>query len=150
MHHIELFAGCGGLSLGLETAGFELFLANELSPMASETFARNLLSVDFDEKVNSEKVFWLSSEYTRSNLHARLRENPQLAVGLKENHHSDVLGESLTLESLKRSLLVGSISDMNSILTMPQSPLLDILEHSKTGGIDLLSGGPPCQSFRPL
>jgi DNA (cytosine-5)-methyltransferase 1 len=147
MHHIELFAGCGGLSLGLETAGFELFLANELSPMASETFARNLLSVDFDEKVNSEKVFWLSSEYTRSNLHARLRENPQLAVGLKENHHSDVLGESLTLESLKRSLLVGSISDMNSILTMPQSPLLDILEHSTTGGIDLLSGGPPCQSF---
>ena len=50
MNHIELFAGCGGLSLGLESAGFELFVANELSPMASETFAYNLLNVDFEEK----------------------------------------------------------------------------------------------------
>jgi site-specific DNA-cytosine methylase len=30
---VELFAGCGGMSLGLETAGFQLFFANELSPM---------------------------------------------------------------------------------------------------------------------
>ena len=43
MNHIELFAGCGGLSLGLESAGFERMLANELSPMATETFAPNHL-----------------------------------------------------------------------------------------------------------
>ena len=43
MKHIELFAGCGELSLGLESAGFELLLANELSPMATETFAPNRL-----------------------------------------------------------------------------------------------------------
>ena len=46
MNHIELFAGCGGLSLGLEQAGFDLTLANELSPMAGETFAYNLLGED--------------------------------------------------------------------------------------------------------
>ena len=50
MNHVELFAGCGGLSLGLETAGFELLLANELSPMASETFAYNILNIDFEKK----------------------------------------------------------------------------------------------------
>lgn len=42
-NHIELFSGCGGLSLGLEKAGFELLLANELSPMAAETFSYNFL-----------------------------------------------------------------------------------------------------------
>ena len=41
MNYIELFAGCGGLTLGLEKSGFELLLANELSPMAAETFAYN-------------------------------------------------------------------------------------------------------------
>ena len=48
MNHIELFAGCGGLSLGLETVGFKLLLANELSPMAAETFAYNHLGIDLE------------------------------------------------------------------------------------------------------
>ncbi|WP_442877779.1 DNA cytosine methyltransferase, partial [Bifidobacterium sp.] len=43
---IELFAGCGGLSLGLRSSGFEELLANELSPMPAETFALNLMGVD--------------------------------------------------------------------------------------------------------
>ena len=49
MNHIELFAGCGGLSLGLEKSGFKLLLANELSPMASETFAYNHLGVNLSD-----------------------------------------------------------------------------------------------------
>ena len=48
MRHIELFAGCGGLSLGFESEGFELQLANELSPMAAETFAYNYLNEDLE------------------------------------------------------------------------------------------------------
>ena len=56
MNHIELFAGCGGLSLGLESAGFNLLMANELSPMAAETFARNHLKADLDQQTNIDKV----------------------------------------------------------------------------------------------
>ena len=41
LNYIELFAGCGGLSLGLEASGNNLVIANELSPMAAETFAYN-------------------------------------------------------------------------------------------------------------
>ena len=41
VNHIELFSGCGGLSLGLEKSGFELTMANEISPMAAESFAYN-------------------------------------------------------------------------------------------------------------
>ena len=43
MKYIDLFAGCGGLSLGLEGAGFELALAVEKSDMAAETFYHNFI-----------------------------------------------------------------------------------------------------------
>ncbi|WP_159039965.1 DNA cytosine methyltransferase [Christiangramia fulva] len=48
--YIELFAGCGGLSLGLESAGWKLDLANEISPMAGETFAYNILGENITQK----------------------------------------------------------------------------------------------------
>ena len=38
---LDLFAGCGGLSLGLEQAGLELAASVERSPMAAETHFRN-------------------------------------------------------------------------------------------------------------
>ena len=41
--YVDLFAGCGGLSLGLEKAGFSLELAVEKSDMAAETFYHNLV-----------------------------------------------------------------------------------------------------------
>lgn len=48
--YIDLFSGCGGLSLGLEAAGFELVLAVEKSNMAAETFYHN-----FIKRIESEK-----------------------------------------------------------------------------------------------
>ena len=38
---IDLFAGCGGLSLGLEQAGFETVFVNELNADAMESFLIN-------------------------------------------------------------------------------------------------------------
>ena len=81
MKYIELFAGCGGLSVGLESLNYELVFANELSPMASETFAYNLLKENLrqlaDNKETTSKVKWISSKYGSNELAARLRENPQ-------------------------------------------------------------------------
>ena len=122
MNHIELFAGCGGLSLGLETAGFKLLVANELSPMASQTFAYNHLNADLDNQINIDKVFWVSSVHSRDNIKARLRENPYQAIGL-EDRHSDLLELQPTSDRLKRSLLVGSIADINTILGKRQNIL---------------------------
>ncbi len=40
---VDLFSGCGGLSLGLKRAGFEVKLAVEKSPMAAETYFHNFI-----------------------------------------------------------------------------------------------------------
>ncbi len=37
---IDLFAGCGGLSLGMEQAGFAPVFANEIRDVAAETYRR--------------------------------------------------------------------------------------------------------------
>ena len=54
MKYVDLFSGCGGLSLGLERAGFELAVSVEKSEMAAETFYHNLVKrlEEKDEWVN--------------------------------------------------------------------------------------------------
>jgi DNA (cytosine-5)-methyltransferase 1 len=148
MNHIELFAGCGGLSLGLEKSGFELLLANELSPMASETFAYNHLGVNLSDPFSPDmsKVLWLSSQYAITDLPNRLRENPQEAAGRGNQRTSDLKNQ--TDSELRRSLLVGSIKDLNDILEEDTRGLKNRLRDGfGLGGVDLVSGGPPCQSF---
>ncbi len=54
---IDLFAGCGGLSLGLSMAGLEGQFAIERDPMAFDTFAANFLG---DRKVPIAKFTWPS------------------------------------------------------------------------------------------
>ena len=49
---IDLFAGCGGLSLGLEMAGFETVFVNELHPDAMQTFLANRPDSNLSEKGN--------------------------------------------------------------------------------------------------
>ena len=45
---IDLFAGCGGLSLGLEQAGFKPVLVSELNKSAAETYKINRNEEDFE------------------------------------------------------------------------------------------------------
>lgn len=147
MNHIELFAGCGGLSLGLESEGFELLLANELSPMASETFAYNHLGLDLGKNGirPTDKVYWISSQYPREKIADRLRENPNFASGLV-GKVSDLANICNPDEQLRRSLLIGSIIDLNRLLT--NKKLTTSLRNGLGDGeVDLVSGGPPCQSF---
>ena len=46
-YFIDLFAGCGGLSVGLEQAGFEPLLFNEINVSARESY-KNYINKKFD------------------------------------------------------------------------------------------------------
>lgn len=132
---IELFAGCGGLSLGLRSAGFTEVLANELSPMPAETFAKNLLAVDMREPAfqatspSERKVLWIDP--TSDRVIDRLVENPF------ERPMSEMI-EVLETGDLCGRLIVGDIRRLNELVELRGERLAEA---------DLVSGGPPCQSF---
>jgi DNA (cytosine-5)-methyltransferase 1 len=138
--HIELFAGCGGMSLGLEAAGFDLFMANELSPMAAETFAFNLLGEDLSQLAKDKKkpsnVLWINSKFAAANLKERLRENPfEFAM----NKNSDINSKT----NLENKLIVGNIDHFLNFLAKNKT----VCNGLRKQNLDLLSGGPPCQGF---
>jgi len=62
-YSVDLFAGCGGLSLGLNQAGFETLLFSEVNKNAADTFEKNL---GHDHLVRCEGIESLTT--------ARLRE----------------------------------------------------------------------------
>ena len=47
---IELFAGCGGMSLGLRMAGYEVVYANEINKDAVKTYKKNFPDVFVQEE----------------------------------------------------------------------------------------------------
>lgn len=88
---IDLFAGCGGLSLGLKGAGWEGVFAIERDPMAFETLSNNLLKDDAPyrsfakwpewlQKTNQDIVSILSDDKHRENLR-KLRGTITLMAG---------------------------------------------------------------------
>lgn len=70
MHCIDLFAGCGGLSLGLEYAGFTPILFSELNHSAAETYIINRADLNLipvgdvysltNENLKILKKYWFS------------------------------------------------------------------------------------------
>ena len=68
---IDLFAGCGGLTRGLEWAGFECLAFNELNKDAADSFAANFpkavrldgdIRIALTERVIQEKILPLIIE----------------------------------------------------------------------------------------
>lgn len=147
MNHIELFAGCGGLSLGLEASGFNLILANELSPMAAESFAFNLLGEDLSETALKSGIAkhtcWITSSHKQ--LKYRLRENPyQFPKPNSADSFSDITSD---FRKLQGKLLIGSIIDLNILIDSEPEFAKTLFQAFGRGELDLVSGGPPCQSF---
>lgn len=134
---IELFAGCGGLSLGLRSAGFTELAANELSSMPAETFALNLMGIDLRSEefvntpINKRRVLWIDPSAT--DIIKRLNDNPF------ERPQTDMPELSGTSDFTGK-LIVGDIRRLNTFIEDRHSPLIH-------GEVDLVSGGPPCQSF---
>ena len=105
---IELFAGCGGMSLGLEASGFKLCFANELSPMAGETYAFNLLGNNLRNGNDWGKTLWIQSQFDRGDT-KRLTEDPRQFHNTKDQ-------EIYGTKYLKGKLVIGDIVELNKIL----------------------------------
>lgn len=123
-------------------------MANELSPMAAESYAYNLLNEDLRElaEVNPlgiQRTVWLSSKYARTELRPRLREDPRTYPEIAQGF-SDVEPDG---SNLKGALVVGSIVALNDWLAAKPDVAAALADGFGAGGIDLVSGGPPCQSF---
>ena len=130
MNHIELFAGCGGMSLGFKSCGFELLMANEVSPMAAETFSYNIMGKDIRE---NKDTLWLESNYSREDIELRLREN---LLFTEEFAYHDIPETG----DLSGKLIIGSVTRL-----LEKIP--DLRTRLGVNEIDVISGGPPCQGF---
>jgi len=148
MNYIELFAGCGGLSLGLKATGFSLVMANELSPMAAESYSLNFFNEDLKDQAGKlvpklKKTLWLSSQYAATDLKSRLREDPRNFPVIGEGI-CDIASDG---SNLLGSLVVGSIVELNKWLNLRPKVANGLRNGFGNGEVDLVSGGPPCQSF---
>lgn len=76
----DLFAGCGGLSLGLSQAGLEGKFAIERDPMAFETFAANFIDVP-SPRVAFDWPSWLEKQAW--DIEHLLRQHKKDLVGLR-------------------------------------------------------------------
>lgn len=144
MKYIELFAGCGGLSLGLDAVGFDLVMANELSPMAAQTFAYNLLNEDLENSTNHHnRVKWLASNYPLAQMPKRLREDPR-NFPKDDFKFTDLMSGNLE----KKQLIIGNICHLNEWLANNKHNIEQLqTSFGEATDLDLISGGPPCQSF---
>lgn len=87
MNYIDLFAGCGGLSLGFESANFNLVFAVEKSPMAAETFYHNFIKNIKDQQEWNNYLSLTDEEKLENKLFVgetlTLLEKPQLLNKVK-------------------------------------------------------------------
>ncbi|MDA8632416.1 DNA cytosine methyltransferase [Verrucomicrobiales bacterium] len=133
----ESFAGCGGMSLGLKSAGFELVFANELSPMAAATYFANLLGEPL-RLPGFGGPGWIDIRHKEGQ---RRPVNYDPRDHLEDPINREIYGE-ICAEEIRDRLFVGDLGGLNEALGRKRQKLgPDLFD------LDLLAGGPPCQSF---
>lgn len=129
---VSLFAGAGGLDIGLEQAGFTTLLANEIEAHACQTLAANR-----DLACLAPEAFdaWFESQLSQRCFN-RISANEKLRFRCRL---SSAVGR--TPAPLAQAKIVNS-----DVRTLTSEQVLT-LTGKGIGEIDLIAGGPPCQPF---
>lgn len=90
-YSIDLFAGCGGLSLGLENAGFETAYVNELDKDAMESFLIN----------RDERFPWLREKFHSFDIYDLTKNEGNV------NKIINDIAENLSIKTDEIDLVVG-------------------------------------------
>ena len=89
---IDLFAGCGGLSLGFEQAGFTPVFVNELNDDARATYLANRTHMIAGKPFNTRSELHSAdvNELNGARLAGIMGHLESLGVGLKFGHYSNL------------------------------------------------------------
>lgn len=130
---ISLFAGAGGLDIGLEQAGFISLAVNELGSDASESLRKNkelsqLHIKDFDN--------WFDAQIASQKCFARA--GTQLFIDSTRSRLRSAAGKHAHLA--KATILENDIRSVSSDELVKAAG-------ARKGEVFLVAGGPPCQPF---
>ncbi len=133
---IDLFAGCGGMSLGLIQAGYQVVAAVENDPTASLTYMCNLgthpCQFHFTEKKDEEALEKTLQREMKRSAKDGVQKVTVAGSGWISHEPASTPGVS--------NFFLGDIRKMSA---------MDILNPLglKPGDVDIVVGGPPCQGF---
>lgn len=130
---VSLFSGAGGLDLGLEQAGFETVLANEVESYACESLRANRVLRRLAE---NEFEDWFAKQALSQRCHGNIRPHERARLRsrlwLAQREHENYLTTADIIERDVRRLSGEEVLERTGLAR---------------GDLDLMAGGPPCQPF---
>jgi DNA (cytosine-5)-methyltransferase 1 len=134
---VDLYAGAGGFSCGLQAAGFDVIAASEWSPTAAFTYLINLGRYPC-------QMVWVEGDKDRE----AWAKEVQQQWSLQRDQHKGQVVEPLCSghNNLKRDTEGCRFFFLGDARKLTGRAMLSIMGLQQ-GDIDLVVGGPPCQGF---
>lgn len=134
---VDLFCGCGGMSLGLMQGGMDVVAAVDNEPMAAETYMYNLgsypTSFHFIEKSDEDRM----EKVLRRAMDGEKGKKPRVGEAFISGGNREAVIPGVTG---CQHFFLGDIRKLRG------RDILDAIG-LKRGELDCVAGGPPCQGF---